>query len=265
MREKNGWDAVVLSEGEMEYGRPARSSGQVEHWDQPLQISAPAPFNTRPAGEVRPHQSLCIARQPDSAESQQYRLLRYRLKETSNPRLIGISSPRAGEGKTTVAANLALALAEGRRVKIALLDLNLRKPALADLFGIMAPGSVAEQLRNRCNYPSCYWDVLELGSRLHILAGSQGVENPAPLLNSPELSRLLQDLAEFYDYVVVDLPAVLIAADVKSIQGEMDALVLVCRAGHTTKSALSRAVDQLGAGKIHGALMLEVNRRYLPT
>ncbi len=263
MREKKGWDAVVLSEGEMAYRRPSRRSAAMDH--QPLQIASPVPFNIRPAGEVRPHRSLCIARKPDSAESQQYRLLRYRLKETSDPRLIGISSPVQGEGKTTVAANLALALAEGRRVKIALLDLNLRKPDLAGLFGISVPGSVAEQLRNRRNNPDANWDALELGSRLHLLAGNQGVENPAPLLNSPEMTALMQDMAELYDHVVVDLPAVLMAADVKSIQSDLDAIVLVCRAGFTTKSSLSSAVDQLGAGKIHGALMLEVNSRYLPT
>ena len=264
MREKKGWDAVVLSGGEMAYGGPNDTLRQVDYQAAQLQIAAPAPFYTRPAGEVRPHPSLCIARKPDSAESQQYRLLRYRLKETSNPRLIGISSPMPGEGKTTVAANLALALAEGRRVKIALLDLHLRSPALAGVFGISVPGSVAEQLRDKRGNPDLYWNLLELGNRLHLLSGSVGVENPAPLLNSPELSVLLGDLAEFYDYVVVDLPSVLKAADVKSIQGELDAVVLVCRAGVTTKSSLAKAVDQLGAGKIHGALMLEVDARYLP-
>ena len=264
MRKKKGWDAVVLSEGDMEYRRPSRPSGPADHQLQPLQITAPVPFNIRAAGEVRPHRSLCIARRPDSAESQQYRLLRYRLKESSDPRLIGISSPMQGEGKTTVAANLALALAEGRRVKIALLDLNLRSPALANMFGLSVPGSVAEQLRIKRGNPGAYWEVLELGRRLHLLAGNIAVENPAPLLNSSELAFLLQDLAEYYDFVVVDLPAVLMAADVKSIQSEMDAVVLVCRAGFTTKSAISQAVDQLGAGKIHGALMLDVNKRYLP-
>ena len=122
---------------------------------------------------------------------------------------------------------------------------------------------MAEQLRTKRGNPDAYWDVLELGSRLHIMGGSAKVDNPAPLLNSPELSLLLQDLAEFYDYVVVDLPAVLKAADVKSIQSELDALVLVCRAGKTTKWSLAQAVDQLGAGKIHGALMLAVNDRHI--
>ena len=256
---------MVISEGEMSYRRPHQASVQQGDHQPPLQLTAPVPFNARPAGEVRPHRTLCIARRPDSAESQQYRLLRYRLKETTNPRIIGISSPMASEGKTTVSANLALALAEGRRVKIALLDLNMRSPSLANLFGLSVPGSVAEQLRTKRGNPDAYWDVLELGRRLHLLGGSVKVENPAPLLNSPELSMLLQDLAEFYDYVVVDLPAVLQAADVKSIQSELDALVLVCRAGKTTKSSIAQAVDQLGAGKVHGALMLEVDARYLTT
>lgn len=258
----NGWDAMIIPGQEITARGPSRggTSGQ-----PPLRLGAPAPLSIIAAGDVHPHSSICIARRPDSPESQQYRLLRHRLKETSEPRLIGISSPVAGEGKTTVAANLALALAEGRRVKIALLDLNLRAPALAEMFGVVTPGSVADQLRHKRRDPLARWTLLELGKRLHMLAGTGGVENPAPLLASAELSILLEDLADNYDYTVVDLPAVLKTADVKSVQAELDAVVLVCKAGRSTKISISRAVDRLGPSKLHGALMLDVARRYLPS
>jgi Mrp family chromosome partitioning ATPase len=228
------------------------------------QLAPPPPFRVRPAGEVRPARSLCIARRPDALASQQYRLLKYKLKEGLDPRIIGVSSPRPGEGKTVAAANLGLALAEGRRVRIMLLDLNLRHPALADLFGVPIGGSVAEQLRRKRRDPAGFWEALELGSRLHLMGGGDPMENPAPLLNSDELGVLLADLAEHYDYVVVDLPAVLAAADVKIVQEQLDGMVLVARAGRSTRAAISASVAQLGRAKVQGLLMLDVQDRYIP-
>jgi Mrp family chromosome partitioning ATPase len=228
------------------------------------QLPGPAPFHVRPAGEVRPARTLCIARRPDALSSQQYRLLKYKLKESTDPRIIGVTSPRQGEGKTTAVANLGLALAEGRRVRVMLLDLNLRKPDLTRMFGIPSTGSVGEQLRRKRRDPDGYWDVLELGSRLHLIAGSEPLENPAALLNSDEVGRLLSDLAEHYDYVVVDLPAVLVAADVKIVQEQLDGLVLVCRAGSSTRASISSAISQLGRERIQGMLMVNVQNRYIP-
>jgi Mrp family chromosome partitioning ATPase len=230
----------------------------------PRRLAAPVPFHVRPAGEVRPARSLSIARRPDSLGAQQYRLLKYKLKEGSDPRVIGVSSPSPREGKTTASANLGLALAEGRKIRIMLLDLNLRSPSLTTMFGLDGSGSVASQLQRKRRDPESYWDVLELGSRLHLMGGGGPTENPAPLLNSDELTQLVSDLAEHYDYVVVDLPAVLQAADVKIVLEQLDGLLLVCRAGRTTRSNVTTTLDQLGTNRVHGLLMLDVPPRYMP-
>jgi len=259
-----GMEVIDLPE---ESGYPRRRLPQPRsgaHVSNPRQLPSPAPFHVRPAGEVRPARSLCIARNPDALSAQQYRLLKYKLKEGTDPRIIGVTSARPGEGKTTAVANLGLALAEGRRLRIMLLDLNLRKPDLAVMFGLTGLGSVGEQLRRRRRDPEAYWDVLELGSRLHLMAGSTPMENPAALLNSDEVPQLLSELAEHYDYVVVDLPAVLLAADAKIVQDQLDGLVLVCKAGASTRSTVGSAVSQLGRDKIHGLLMLDVPERYIP-
>ncbi len=261
-------EIIDLADDDVEFGRRlARPADQVPHPQQGAarrQIAAPAPFHVRPAGEVRPAAALSIARRPDSVSAQQYRLLKYKLKEGSDPRVIGFSSPSPREGKTTAAANFGLALAEGRRVRIMMLDLNLRGPALIDMFGLTGSGSVAAQLQHKRREPEGYWDVLELGSRLHIMGGGGPTGNPAPLLNSDELTRLVFDLAEHYDYIVVDLPPILQVADVKIVQEHLDGLVLVCRAGETTKSTIAAAVNQLGPAKVHGLLMLDVAARYMP-
>lgn len=258
-------EIIDLSEDDIEYSGARRQRRLPQaHMSQHRQLTGPVPFHVRPAGEVRPAHSLSIARRPDSLAAQQYRLLKYKLKEGVDPRVIGVTSPNQGEGKTVAAANLGLALAEGRRVRIMLIDFNLRGPELVGMFGIQLGGGVAEQLRRKRRDPDAYWDVLELGSRLHLIAGGTPSENPAALLNSEEVPRLIYDVAEHYDYVVVDLPAVSGAADVKIVQEQLDGLVLVCRAGKTTKAAIGAAMSQLGAGKLQGVLMLDVKPRYMP-
>ena len=261
---REGVEIIDLPDEELGVDRRQRAARSDPRHAPNRQLPPPSPFHVRAAGEVRPARSLCIARRPDSFASQQYRLLKYKLKEGLDPRIIGVTSPRRSEGKTTAAANLGLALAEGRRVRIMLLDLNLRQPALSAMFGIPTPGGMGEQLRRRRRDPEAYWDVLELGSRLHLMGGSDALENPAALLNSDELTGMLSDLSERYDYVVVDLPAVLIAADVKIVQEQLDALVLVCRAGLSTRTTIASAMSQLGGAKVQGILLLDVNDRYIP-
>jgi protein-tyrosine kinase len=216
----------------------------------------PGPLRVRPAGEVRPARSLCLARDPRSPASEQYRLLRFKLKERFDPRIIGITSPLAGEGKTTAAANLGLALAEGKRARVLLLDLNLRNPCLSSLFGILSPGSIPDQLLRRRRDSRAPWEILELGSSIHLMGGVTPCEHPAALLGSEEVPLLIADLAEHYDYVVVDLPAVLPSADVKMIEEQLDGIVLICRAEQSTRTAVSSAIAQLNANKIRGVVMM---------
>jgi Mrp family chromosome partitioning ATPase len=250
----------------LDLDRPPRSS-TARPGPGPSAARAPsgsAPFVVRPAGEVRPAKALSIARQPNSIHAQQYRLLKYKLKEGLDPRLIGVTSPEAGEGKTTVVANLGLALAEGRRVRVLLLDLNLKSPALSNLFGISSALGIEEQLRRKRRDPGASWEVLELGSRLHLIGGASPTENTAPLLSSEEVGILLSDIAQHYDYAVVDLPAVLAAADAKIVQELLDGLVLVLRSASSKRASTRMAIEQLGRQKLHGVLMLEVEGRYIP-
>ena len=229
----------------------------------PHQISALSPFHVWPTGEIQPARSLCIAWAPEALASQQYRLLKYKLKQGIDPHIIGITSPQPREGKSTVAANLSLALAEGRRTRVLLLDLNLRRPSLIAMFGLLTGGCLAEQLRRKHRDPSAKWDVLGLGPSLHLMAGADPMDNPSALLKSEEVARLLSDLMEHYEYIVVDLPAVLQAADVKIIQEQIDGIVMVCRAGVSTKAAINTSIAQLGQAKIQGMVLMDIQTRYL--
>lgn len=222
----------------------------------PQDVEPEGAFRVRAGAELAPHRLLCLARRPDGVASQQYRLLRFKLKEDSDPRVVGVTSASQGEGKTVAAANLGMALAEGHQGSVLLLDLNLRNPALGAMFGTPGPVSVADQLRLRHRDARARWNVVELRPRLHLMSGGGPAPNPGPLLNSDEMDLLVGEAAQAYDYVVADLPAVLVGADVKSLQDLLDGLVLVCRSGQAHKAAVRRAVEQLGEARVVGALLL---------
>lgn len=240
-----------------------RRNDTAEYAAAPLQLEEPSPFKIKEAGTLTPHRTFCLALRPDCKAAQQYRLLHYKLKEGANPRLIGVTSAAPREGKTTVSGNLAFALAENQRAKVALVDLNLRGPAMARRLGLSLFGSLGDQLRLKQRHTRSHWEVLGLRDNLHLMAGGEPLENPSPLLNSDQLGILFDDLAAHYDYVVVDLPAILIAADTGSIQDYLDALVLVCRAGFSRQASVSEAARRLGDRRLNGVLMLDVEGRFV--
>src|SRR5438477_583444 len=86
-----------------------------------------------------PDERLILVRDPDSARAASFRVLRHRLQEKGDPRVIAVTSAGPREGKTTCAVNLALALGECGRAKVLLIEANLWTPALAPLFGFMPP------------------------------------------------------------------------------------------------------------------------------
>lgn len=262
-KDLNRLPAPVRAQGEdRPLARPARSE-TADYAMAPLHLEEASPFAIRPAGEITPHRSFCLAVRPDCKAAQQYRLLHYKLKEEANPRLIGVTSAIPGEGKTTVAGNLAFAMAENHQARVVLVDLNLRTPAMGRRLGLSLFGSLADQLRLKQRRSSSRWELLQLRDNLHLLAGGDPVDNPSPLLNSDQIALLFDDLAAHYDYVVVDLPAILIAADTGSVQDLLDTLVLVCRAGFSRQGSVSEAAQRLGPRRLHGVLILDVEGRFV--
>jgi Mrp family chromosome partitioning ATPase len=196
---------------------------------------------------------LILLCEPDSVRAASLRILRHRLIERGNPAIIAVSGPDEGSGKTTCAVNLALALSECDRAKVLLVEANLRKPAVAMLFGFLPPEGLARQLDRHRDRPLEPWFVVELGSpSLHVLAADSG-QASEPLLDGPAFSQAIQRLRMAgYDYVVLDTPSVLHSADVNLIQGACDGVLMTAWAARTTGKALSQAVEQLSPSKILG-------------
>lgn len=195
---------------------------------------------------------------PDSERAASFRVLRHHLLEVGRPHCVIVSSPQAGEGKTTTAVNLALALAECGRAKVLLIETHLRRPQLANVFKFVPPWCFAEQLAAHRHQPMMPWSLIEIPQLwLHVGAVNPRIEK-TQLLDGPAFAIAVERLKQGgYDHIVVDAPPVLGSADVNLMADAADAVVLAIRARSSTTRDLRRAIDQLGASKVAGTVLLQ--------
>jgi Mrp family chromosome partitioning ATPase len=183
-------------------------------------------------------------------------LLRHRLLTLSDARVILVTSACKGEGKTTCAFNLALAMAEDTMTRILLLDANLRRPALGRILRFDPEESVVENITRFRNVGPPYPIVSIAGTRLHI-AALRDVPLEAARLDRTLLALVLHDLRHAYDHIIVDAAAVFESADVDVIGECSNGVLLVARARHSRKDDLRRAIAQLAPTPVLGSVLID--------
>ena len=183
---------------------------------------------------------------PKSPISESYRSLRTNVSYASADKKIKsllISSSQPGEGKSTTTANLAIAFAQLRK-KTLLVDADLRKPVQHNVFGHARGPGLSEYLIG---------DVDDVNSIIHetkvenlsIITAGGLPPNPSELLGSDRMSHLVDQLEHEWDMILFDSPPIVAVTDASMISGEIDAIALVVKAGHTQRSAVDRALDML--------------------
>lgn len=204
----------------------------------------------------RPDPNLVMLAEPYGLRADRYRALRHRLGATGDPRIIAVTSAGRDEGKTTCAINLALALREGARGRVLLLEGNLRSPSIAKYLGFLPPECLSVQLRAHRQDPLLPWTPVEQVAPLHVLAVNP-TEERAPILD-PIAFSIAIDRLRFagYDYIVVDTPPVLESADVNLISDSVDGVLLVARAKRSRAKAMHAALEQLRPTPVLGAVLL---------
>ena len=209
-----------------------------------------------PDEEPDPRLSLVI--DPDSERAAAFRVLRHHLLEVGRPQCVVVSSPQPGDGKTTTALNLALSLAECGRAKVLLVETHVRRPQLASVFKFIPPWCFAEQLAAHRHQPMLPWSLIEIPQLwLHVAAINPRIEK-TQLLDGPAFAIAIERLRMGgYDHIVVDAPPVLGSADVNLMADAADVVVLALRARRSTTRDLRRAIDQVGASKIAGTVLVQ--------
>jgi Mrp family chromosome partitioning ATPase len=240
-------------------GRPAASSELTRHGRR-VAPSDLAPAQVEVAQSVGPGKGdshLPLLQKEDDKRSAAFRALRRRLAEQSNPAVVLVTSAQDGEGKTTCAANLALAMAESGRHRVLLLEANLRRPKLAEIFGFEPTRCLIAQLAAHRGQVDAPWLTAEIQpSGLHVLAVSPGADREQSL-HGPSFSTAVDRWRLAFDYVVIDGPAVLSNCDASIIQDTVDAVVMVARSGVTRNRTVKRALEQISANLIAGLVLMD--------
>jgi Mrp family chromosome partitioning ATPase len=248
--------------GSDEVGADSTRREAIITWRIPAENAAVALRNPKPTialehaelpGVLDPR--LVLLREPESPQARSYRALRHRLMASPGVRIVAVTSARPGEGKTTCAANLALALAEDTMTRVLLVDANLPRPALGRLFGFAPSESLIDQIARFLDLYPPYPVASVGGTRVHVAALPEGP--PRGRLERSLLGPALSELRRSYDYIVVDAAAVLESADADIVGECADAAILVARTGVSRKADLRRAVTQLAPALVLGTVLVD--------
>jgi capsular exopolysaccharide synthesis family protein len=194
--------------------------------------------------------------QPDSYVAEQFRTLRGRIDAISVQRPIrtlAVSSPMAGEGKTTAAINLSAVTAMSVDRRVLLVDCDMRKPKVHQALGLRPEAGLAEVLTGDVSLEDAIVSVE--GLNLEVLAVRGRPSNPSELLSSPSMREMVAKVAAGYDRVILDTPAALGVPDAKAVAELADGVVLVVRADVTSQQDVEAALELLDRGRILGVVL----------
>jgi capsular exopolysaccharide synthesis family protein len=176
--------------------------------------------------------------------AENYRQLRANLQFANvdeHPRVIAVTSSIPGEGKTTVAINLASTLAEAG-FTVCLVDADLRRPTIAKVLGLLSPVGLTSVLIHQIELSEA---MQSAGSNFYVLTSGPTPPNPSEVLASSYVRDIVRSLLDKVDYVVLDTAPLLPVADGSEVAALADGTLLVARHGVSTDSHIKRAVHAL--------------------
>jgi polysaccharide biosynthesis transport protein len=231
------------------------------------------PLGTKSMADPNSRQRLAVATskeavelitqsRPQSQMAEAYRALRTSLLLTSlgaPPKTILVTSALPQEGKTTTSINTAIVLAQ-KGTRVLLIDADLRRPSIHKTLGMGPRAGLSNVLTGGVTLQQAVVRS-SLLPNLFILPAGTPPPNPAELLASAQMFRMIDELREQYDHIVIDTPPTLSVTDAVVLSTRADAVVLVIRSGQTTKPALRRARDILAQvnARVSGVLLNAVN------
>lgn len=251
-------DMVVQAKGGYYYSSYGKKKGG---YYSSAYASASKKANGKSGSTNTSEEVKLIGKDISFAASEAYKLLRTKLQfsfvdEVRCP-IIGISSAMAGEGKSLSAINLAYSLAQLEK-KVLLIDCDMRRPSLFNRLPVQkAPGLsnyLTSQVEREEIIQKCKLDD-EQG--FDVIASGNNPPNPIELISSVKMARVLEDLRDYYDYIIVDLPPVGEVSDALVAAKLVDGILLVVRQDYCTTTALGDAVEQFEfiESKILGMVM----------
>jgi protein-tyrosine kinase len=202
--------------------------------------------------------NLITYHNPQSVEAELFKVLRTNLlfpAEGQPPKVILVTSPLPGDGKSFTSANLAISIAQGVEEHVMLIDCDVRKPTIHSLFG-------HKQVTGLSDYLAAGPDIAKILlktpiAKLTLFPAGKPPQNPTELLSSKKMKALLEEVKGRYEdrYIIIDSPPPSMAAETNAIVNYVDGVLIVVKAGKTPQSAVTETIEQIGKEKVLGIVL----------
>lgn len=222
----------------------------------PLTLEKNGPFSREQEACFEAHRLIAHKTRSEAADT--FRLLRSQILNTmakENLKTLAITSPNYGDGKTTLALNLALSIALDLKQTVLLVDLDLRKPCVDSYLGLETQKGLTDFLAHRAEMPECLYRLpLE---RLSVLPAGPQLDRSSEALGSPQMAALANELKNRYDdrLIIYDMPPILAQDDPLAFLPHVDAVLLVVRDGETPIKDLKRCLQILEPANVIGTVL----------
>lgn len=237
-------------------GHPARLAAEIlERSGEVTVEEAPDWWSQLKTVALNPPPDAIVIR-PDQVETppaEEFRALRTRLnhlKSFQTLRTLVVTSPAPGDGKTTVALNLALAQGYLADNPTLLVDCDFRRPRIHSLVGIERAPGLVDYLLGKASLKEVMWRVKD--TNLYVVPAGVATKSPLELLAQDEVKELLDRLSERFNWVIMDTPPLLFSADANLLSTLADGTLLVVRIGITTVQIVRRALQSLCENNVVG-------------
>ncbi|HYE86794.1 MAG TPA: CpsD/CapB family tyrosine-protein kinase [Vicinamibacterales bacterium] len=233
---------------------PAAASDPRHGTDAPMLLVPPAPIGKPQFGDADRHK-LIVGEGVEPATVEQYRQLAavmHHAQKSSGVRSVMVTSALPAEGKTLTATNLALTLSESYQRRVLLIDADLRRPRMREMFALPATEGLTDSL---AAVKDGRLPVHQVTPNLWVLTSGRVFPDPMSLLVSPAMKQLLDDAKDSFDWVVVDTPPIAILSDANLLASMIDTTLLVVSAQKTPYPMVQRAAQALGTNRILGVVL----------
>lgn len=189
---------------------------------------------------------VVVDRKTPAISIEEYRRLAatlHGMQVESGLKTIMISSALPRDGKTLTTTNLALTLSESYKRRVLVIDADLRRPSMHEVFGLANERGLAEGLREPI---SGTLPVIEVSPTLTVLTAGMPDRAPMAGLTSERMRELLADASARFDWILLDTPPIGLISDAQLLSSLVDGVVLVIRAGGTDFGSIAHTIEQLG-------------------
>jgi capsular exopolysaccharide synthesis family protein len=206
---------------------------------------------------------LYMHNMPYSYTAEQIRKLRtfiFHMADRPVPRVIMVTSALPGEGKSLISSNLAIAIAKGEDQQVLLVDCDLRKPSLHELFKYTPSKGVGDIIQGRAEVSECL--IKTSIEKLTILPAAKELPaNPSELLESKKTGALIKELADRDGdwFVIIDTPPIQATVDPRILADVVEGIIMVARYRYARESEFKMAIEALPKDKIIGTVLNAVD------